>query len=486
MTFAETGNPTHRPFDSRASLRRQLLTGILIPLAVIGLVGAWSLYQQALEAANRAYDRTLLASAKTISEQIDVNGYDDNARIRALVPFSALEAFQNDNQSRIYYRVSGPDGSTVSGYADLPAWRGSIPARPNYDSLVDFYDDNYQGAAVRVAALLQPVVGSEGRGMALIQVAETLELRKAMARELLTDSLWRHVMLALVIGTVVVVVVQRVTRPVRRLSAVLDARPEGDLSPLRAENAPRELLPLIDATNSVMGRLTHLVEHQKRFVRDASHQLRTPLAVLKTQVQSARRGDLPAEQALAEIAETVERATELANRMLSLARVEQLRQQSDTPLIDASHAVRTVALDLAPLIAENRLDFDIHTEPTWVRAHPWMVQELTRNLLHNAIRHTPPGGLLEIRLTTDRPFMLLTVVDSGPGISPELQSRLFQPFSAGDSRHGSGLGLTICREIANALGGSVTVTNRADTGSVTGLSATVRLPLAPSPTGEDG
>lgn len=462
---------------SRASLRKQLLTGILVPLALIGLVGAWSLYDQAFDAANRAYDRTLLASAKTISEQIDVQGYDAAARIRALVPFSALEAFQNDNQSRIFYRVSGPDGSTVSGYADLPVWQGSVPDRPNYDSLVDFYDDRYQGVAVRVAALLQPVVGPDGRGMALIQVAETLELRKAMARQLLTDSLWRHAVLALVVGAVVVLVVQRVTRPVRQLSADLDARPEGDLSPLSAEDAPREMLPLIDATNTVMARLRHLLEHQKRFVRDASHQLRTPLAVLKVQVQSARRGDLPSELALAEIAATVERATELANRMLSLARIEQLRHQGDSEVTEASDEVRAVALDLAPLIADRRIDFDIHTESAPVRAHAWMLQELTRNLLHNAVRHTPPHGRLTVRLVREGNTMVLTIDDDGPGISAELAARLFQPFSAGDERRGSGLGLTICREITNALGGSVSVNNRVEGDRVSGLTATVRLPM---------
>jgi two-component system, OmpR family, sensor histidine kinase TctE len=126
-------------------------------------------------------------------------------------------------------------------------------------------------------------------------------------------------------------VVQRATRPVRELSAASCARARGDLSPLRRAGAPRELQPLVDATNQVMARLAHLLEHQKRFVRDASHQLRTPLAVLKTQVQSARRGDVEPGQALQEIAVTVDRATELANQMLALAKVEQLRQQGEAP-----------------------------------------------------------------------------------------------------------------------------------------------------------
>ncbi|WP_137893325.1 sensor histidine kinase [Ramlibacter sp. 2FC] len=461
------------------SLRRQLLLGILLPVGLVVAFNTWSLYRQALAAANTAYDRTLLASAKTISEQLDVQGYDEQARLRALVPYSALEAFEADNQSRIFYKVSSPSGEPVSGFADLPAWRGRIPQRPAYAALVDFYDDRYRDQPVRVAALLQPVASANGRGMALIQVAETLELRHTLARQLLLDTLWRQLLLVAVIAAVVVLVVQRATRPVRVLSAQLRARAEGDLTPIAAPDAPRELHPLIDATNQVMGRLAHLLEHQKRFVRDASHQLRTPLAVLKIQVQSALRGDVAPTQALQEINGTVDRATLLANQMLALAKVEQLRQQSAPTVADLAAAVREVALDLAPLMAERDIDFDIETAPAPVLAHDWMLRELVRNLLHNAIRHTPEGAPLSVRVSSDAQHATLTISDSGPGLDADLAGRLFQPFSAGDVRHGSGLGLAICREIADALQGRIALDNRMSQGRLAGLDATVRLPLAP-------
>ena len=305
---------------------------------------------------------------------------------------------------------------------------------------------------------------------------------------------------ALVLGQVV----QRATRPVRALSASLRARPEGDLTPITAPGLPRELHPLVEATNQVMARLHLLLEHQKRFVRDASHQLRTPLAVLKVQVQSALRGDVGAHQALQEINHTVERATLLANQMLALAKVEQLRQQSDAQVLDLSDIVRAVALDLSPLIAQKNLDFEIHTVSTLVRAHDWMLRELSRNLLHNAIKHGATGSHLEIRLAAGSGHAVLTVSDDGPGISSELRGRLYQPFSTGlghgpaapvpgaqpdsasaentlardDGRTGSGLGLMICREIAVALGGDIRLENRERQGRVVGLDATVRLPLA--------
>ncbi|MBH2009176.1 MAG: sensor histidine kinase N-terminal domain-containing protein [Xanthomonadaceae bacterium] len=464
------------------SLRRYLLIGILLPVGLLVIMNTVGLYQQAFSAINTAYDRTLLASAKSIGEQLDVTGYDEQSTLRVTVPYAALEAFEADNQSRLFYRVSSLGGDMVSGFRELPFWRGRIQARPPYAALVDFYDDIYQGEAVRVAVLLQPVASGTGRGMAVIQVAETLELRTTLARKILVDTLWRQALLLAVIALVVVIVVQRATRPVRRLSAELQARPEGDLTPISARDAPRELLPLVEATNEVMGRLQHLLENQKRFVRDTAHQLRTPLAVLKVQVQSALRGDMDAHEALADISQTVDRATLLANQMLALAKVEQLRQQPEQQAIDLAQVVRQVALDVSPLIAEKDIDFGIETRPACVWAHEWMLGELTRNLLHNAIKHTPPGGTLTMRIVCDTSWAALILSDSGPGIAAELAARLYQPFSAGNVHHGSGLGLAICREIAHALGGSIALENRHDQGGVIGLDATVRLPLVQNKT----
>jgi two-component system sensor histidine kinase TctE len=316
-------------------------------------------------------------------------------------------------------------------------------------------------------------------------VAETLELRQTLARQMLIDTLWRQAALVVVIALVVVWVVQRATRPVRELSASLRRRPENDLSPIAAPQAPRELVPLVDATNQVMGRLAHLLEHQKRFVRDTSHQLRTPLAVLQTQVQSALRGDVDATRALHEINHTVQRATQLANQMLALAKVEQLHQQGDAPVIDWAAVAREVALDLAALIADRQLDFGIETVAAPVRAHEWALRELTRNLLHNALKFSRDAAPLGVALRTEGAYAVLTVSDGGPGISPQLRQSLFQPFSPGastsDTRSGSGLGLAICHEIVLSLRGRIALHNRGAPGPTLGLDAIVHLPLAQNP-----
>jgi len=476
------------------SMRNRLLLGILLPVGLLVVINANRLYHDALGAIDTAYDRTLLASAKAIGELLEVSAASGTPRLQATVPYSALEAFEADNRSRMFYKVTGFQGELVSGFDDLPAWKGELPDRGPYAALVDFYDDHYQGEPVRIAVLLQPVSDEAGMGLATIQVAETLELRRTLARQVLIATLWRQAALLAVIAAVVWLVVQRATRPVRELSRAITAREGDDLRPIHAPQTPVELMPLIAAINEAWDRQASLLSHQKRFVRDASHQLRTPLAVLKVQVQSAQRGDLPLAQALEEIGLTIDGATQLANQMLALAKVEQLRQQGDPPALDLATTVREVALDLAPLIAEASLDFELDTQPCTVRGHAWALRELVRNLLHNALKHSPKQGRLSVRLRPLDGMAQLAIADSGGGIPASLRPRLMQPFASGGNAggtDGAGLGLAICREIVQSMGGSISLENRLAKSAngakhpaaarVLGLDAVVRLPLADNP-----
>jgi two-component system sensor histidine kinase TctE len=181
--------------------------------------------------------------------------------------------------------------------------------------------------------------------------------------------------------------------------------------------------------------------------------------------------------AFQEIEQTVDRATSLANQMLALAKVEQVRQLQDFELLDWAEIVRAVALDVSPLIAAKDLDFEITTQPCCVHAHDWMLRELSRNLLHNAIHHTPPHGNLSISIEPQDDTAFMTVRDTGKGIDDALRQRLFQPFATGDTKSGSGLGLMIAREIVLALGGTIQLKNRMDGANITGLDACISIPL---------
>jgi two-component system, OmpR family, sensor histidine kinase TctE len=443
------------------SLYKRLLIGLLLPLTVLlGLVSYFN-YKQTLETATIAYDRTLLASAKSIGELLTTTGEGENLRLTANVLYAALEPFESDNRSRMFYKVTGFKGEIVSGYADFPDWKGQLPAKNIYPALIDFYDDVYQSEAVRVAVLLQPVASPEGNGMATVLVAETLELRKKLATKILFDALSLYGISLLAIGLIVTWIVRWTTKPIRRLESSLSDRNLQDLRAIETSNTPVELMPIVSATNQLIDRLRLTVEHQRKFVRDAAHQLRTPLAVLKTQVQSALRGDLAATQALQEIEVTVDRATGLANQMLDLAKVEQLRQETNYSPQDWDSILRSVALDLAPLIANKNLQFSLESQPnTHLNAHAWMLQELTRNLLHNAITHAPVGSILSVNLTELPQAVELSIQDQGKGIDEPLSKRLFQTFSAGRNSRGSGLGLAICQEISNALNGALSLENQ--------------------------
>lgn len=460
----------------RGSLRRYLLAWIITPIALFVVVDTVSLYRGALRSINTAYDRSLLASARAIGELLSVEG----GQLRVQVPYAALEIFEASTSSRLYYRVDGFDGEFLSGYKDLPAYRGTIPQKTAYPALVDFYDTEFHGEAVRMAALYQPVASVEARGVALIQVDETLEVRQALAREILLSTLMRQALLVAIVGLVTWIVVARGLRPVDSLRRQLAARGDEDLSPLKAPDAPRELQPMVHALNDLMHRLQRLVGHQLRFVRDASHQLRTPLAVLKTQVQNevqnAADGLAPQPGALQAMSQTVDRAIALANQMLALAKVEQVHGQGQVETVDLAEVAGDVALDLSPLIGEKNLDFELEAQPALVRGHRWMLRELVRNLLHNAIRETPPGAALSIVVDPRADGSRLLVRDSGPGIAPAVREHLFEPFHTTHPNTGSGLGLTICREICQSLGARIELVNRDGQGGVVGLDAMVTFP----------
>jgi two-component system, OmpR family, sensor histidine kinase TctE len=457
------------------SLYKRLLIGLLLPLTLLlGLVSFFN-YKQTLETATIAYDRTLLASAKSIGELLTTSGEGENLRLTANVLYAALEPFESDNRSRMFYKVIGFKGEIVSGYADFPDWKGQLPAKNIYPALIDFYDDVYQSEAVRVAVLLQPVASQEGNGMATVLVAETLELRKKVAKKILFDTLSLYGISLLAIALVVTWIVRWTTKPIRHLEASLSDRNMQDLRAIETANTPVELMPIVNATNQLIDRLRLTVEHQRKFVRDAAHQLRTPLAVLKTQVQSALRGDLAPTQALQEIEVTVDRATGLANQMLDLAKVEQLRQETNYSAQDWDSILRSVALDLAPLIASKNLQFTLESKAAILDAHAWMLQELTRNLLHNAITHAPVGSILTVHLIDLPQALELTIQDQGSGIDEPLSKRLFQTFSAGRHSRGSGLGLAICQEISNALNGVLSLENQysASANAISGSENTV-------------
>jgi two-component system sensor histidine kinase TctE len=474
-----------RPTVDQLSIKKRLAVLILGALVCFLVLDTTVIYQNTLQSINVAYDRTLLASARAIGDTVKY----ENGKLSASLPYATLEVFEAVTRGRIVYRVGDFNGDFLSGYSELPKHNGVFPKRTPYAALAAFYEEKFEGEQVRVAAMLQPVYDGTTYRMVTVQVAETLELRRALAREALISTLDRQVIFLIMLAALIWWLIGRGLRPISALRHELLRREHDSLAPITTP-APRELAPIVEALNEVMARLKRMHDNRQRFVRDASHQLRTPLAVLKAQVQNAQRGDMPPQVAFVELARSVDRATRVANQMLALAKVAQLDEATHGVEVAKTELVRLardLAVECSPLLADKRLDFSLDApekSEVWVDGHDWMVRELFRNLISNAIRHSPADGALGIDIVVHDRVARMSIWDTGPGVDKEREARLFEPFSSGDPNSGSGLGLVICRDICLAIGAGLTLQNRDKVlAGTTGLRATAEFTLRDAPLG---
>ena len=457
------------------SVRSYVLIWLIVPLAAILAVNTYFLYRSALHSVNIAYDRTLLATAHAVGDSVRY----ENGDYRLSLPLALFEIYEADQSGRYYFRVSTSDGKVISGDEEITPFQGKPPKNATYPAVVHFYQDTYRDEPIRVAVLFQPVFSNDAAGTVVIQVAEPMKIREESANEILTETVLRQGGLMLVLCLAVYVSVFRALKPLNQLSKELDQRSADDLSALSLNTDLQELKTVANALNRMMERLARLIDHQKRFIANASHQLRTPLAVLKTQLQSGRRGDVPPETIMEEMSVTVERTITLANQMLLLAKIEQRQSQGRKERCHLGNLAREAAVALSPLIAGKNLDFEIDSVESWIEGDAWLINELIQNLLSNAIHHTPTGGQLGIEITASDKTTRLLVWDSGNGLSEEQQDhpeQMFEPFSTSFSTHGNGLGLAIANGIASSHGGRILLANRIEDGKIVGLNAEVIFP----------
>jgi two-component system, OmpR family, sensor histidine kinase TctE len=460
-------------------LQARLLGWLLPALAVLVALNSVSTYRTSLQAVNTAYDRSLLAVARSVADRVELR----DGRVAVEVPYVALDFFQSDLRGRVLYRVSGLDGGFVSGYDDLPPLPAGVPRSEDYFALARFYDDRYRGEPVRVVALHQPVFDEHTRGMALVQVAETLVSREALTRSLMIDTITRQLLLVALAALVTVVVVRTAFRPLGRLRAGLDARTAGDLSPIDPSDAPREIGALVAGMNDYMGRLKGTLDRQERFIADASHQLRTPLAVLRTQAGLALREEDPVRlrETLAAMDRSVGDTIHLANQLLSRARAQHGIATPAFGELDLAQVAREACLELGPGAVAKRIDLAFEGEhAVAMRGDPTLVRELVKNLVDNAVRYTPEGGQVTVRLSGPGEPAAIEVEDSGEGVAAADRESVFEPFHrlASSREPGVGLGLSIVRDIARAHGARIDLDDGA---GGTGLKVRVSFPAAATP-----
>lgn len=460
------------------SLRAELLAWLLLPLAAVVAFNGWTLRRDATRTADLITDRTLLASARVIAEQVK----ESDGRVESLIPPSALEMFASPDREKVIYRVLSPSGELIAGFPDVVE-----PPAPPQGLEPAYYEGQFRTEPVRAVALAQPVISKVEGGNALVIVATTLHGRDRLVNEIWQSSLRDQLVLVGIAALLALLGLRRGLAPLLRLRDELRNRDPESLTALDRNRVQGELRPVIDALNHALERVRVYILLQRRFVADASHQLRTPLAVLKTQVAMARRDDDPQlrHEALSAIERGVDNMGRVVNQLLTLARAEPGGAALRKERLDFGAIARDVLVGLGAIAFDKDIDlsFEAPDAALPINGHVTLLRELVTNLVDNALRHIPEGGSVAVRLASSNAAILLVVEDNGPGIPEADRERVFERFHrlAPSTVEGTGLGLAIVKEIVAAHDGTIALT---ETQPPPGLRVEVRLPMAedqPSP-----
>lgn len=447
------------------SLFGEILDWMLTPLLLLWPASLALTWLVAQNIADKPFDRALEYNVQALAQLVVVK----NGQAHFNLPQPARELLRADDADQIYYQVIGLRGELLSGEKEVPAPPDTLKTSAWE---VKLRDEEIRGLPVRVAAIwIQSDV--PGARDALVQVAETREKRSVLATEIIKGvMLPQFVILPLAVLLVWLALV-RGTRPLNQLEARIRARKSDDLSPLDESSVPQEVVPLVSSVNGLLTRLKDSMATQKRFLADAAHQLKTPLAGLRMQADLALRQNTSTDDlklSLQQIGRSSIRATHTVNQLLALARAEGggnvLAQQN----CDLALLTRDVVQDAIPRAMEKRIDLgfegaQVGDPGVMVLANPTLIKELVRNLVDNALNYTPSSlehpGVITVRVLAD-PYgraLLLQVEDTGPGIPEVERALVMQPFYRvlGTNTDGSGLGLAIVQEIAKKHGATLTV-----------------------------
>lgn len=453
------------PLALNKATRRTLLSKILLwifgPLFLLWTIGIVVTYFIAQHIANSPYDRPLLQQLELMRTEIAQQNLATPIRLSE----SARTIFRVGSDEPIYWQICDDDGTPIDGNAHLP-----VPASWEYEAnIVRFQDAFYQGQSVRMAYVWG---GKDAQGNTyLAQVAESNQHRAVLHHEILIGMLTPQFILVPLAALLAGLGLTHGLEPLNALQARLRARTSQDLSPINHEQAPAEIVPLLEAMNDLLQRQSALNAAQRRFVANAAHQLKTPLAGIRTQVELAQKKQASgtSSHTLEQLLQGSERATRLVNQMLLLARAEagELAQWHELSLIDLHTLAAQHVEQWWPHAFSKSIDLglDSSTLPAHIHGDSFMVGEMLNNLIENALLYTPAGGSVTVAVGVDAQHSWLEVQDSGPGIPLELRSKVFDRFYRvlGTNTDGSGLGLSIVQEIAELHQAQVLFIDKHDT-----------------------
>ncbi|WP_137893604.1 sensor histidine kinase [Ramlibacter sp. 2FC] len=472
------------------SLHRQLMLWLLLPQLVLWLAGGFAAYKLAERYTNAAIDTSLSQASRALARQVKPIGNG----LLIDFPRAAQDVLEADPADRLLYMVSTPPGQFILGNRRLPSPPQLDAPRLNSPY---FYDGQMapEGAAetaarqrVRVAALYLDW-GDEGapRQTMLVQVARSSANREELARSILFDMLLPLSILVLLMSLIVWAGIRAGLAPLARLRREVEGRATTDLAPVQLESAPRELRSLAAALNALLAAVQRNVATQKRFISDAAHQLRTPLAGLKSQTELALQATTDPEQRerLMRVQQSAARSAHLISQLLTLARAEpESAAAQGRGRVELRRLARELTAECVPRALRAGVDLGLGSAPQGdeaaepelvVLGNALLLREALGNLIDNAIRYAGQGAAVTVALRREDDQAVIEVTDSGPGLAPEQREQVFERFvRATDRGEGCGLGLAIVKEIVERHAGRVSL----EEALPHGLRAVIRLPLA--------
>ena len=460
------------------SLFGEILDWMLTPLLLLWPLSLALTWFVAQGIATKPFDRALEFNLQALTQFVVAK----DKRVSFNLTPQARDLLRADDSDLVYYQVLGVRGELISGEGDIPLPRDTDPPEPGR---VMLRDDVLRGDEVRVAYVWLDR-NTEPKRLVLMQVAETTGKRSTLATEIIKGVMVPQFIILPLAVLLVWMALVRGIRPLSDLELTIRARKPDDLSPIEESHIPQEVAPLVSSINDLLTRLKASLTTQKRFLADAAHQLKTPLAGLRMQAELAQREANPQDirNSLQQIAHSSTRATHTVNQLLALARAETTGRTLPSAHIDMARLVMGVVRDSVPRALEHEIDLGYEgpeelPEECHMNGNPTLLQEMTRNLVDNAIHYTGRGGVVTARVLFDRfsGVLILQVEDNGPGIPENERELVLQPFyrALGTNVDGSGLGLAIVHEIAQQHSAAVQMEDTHPEGPKKGLKVSIRF-----------
>ncbi|MHB8724829.1 MAG: ATP-binding protein [Casimicrobiaceae bacterium] len=438
------------------SIRRTLLVWLLAGLAVIGLGASAATYVAARREIGSLLDLQL--------KQLAYSTRMDDLLRGQRAGFDTPDVPRGTGITELVTQIWDRDGVLV--YWTRPGMGLPVPAREGYSTV------SRNGRQWRVYTMVH--------GTHALQIAQPQDERDRLATQTALRTLLPFAALMPVFGLLVWLGVGHGLRPLEAMSRAVGKRRPDALAPIGESGLPEELRPLGDSLNGLLARLSDALSAQRRFTADAAHELRTPLAALKLQLDLARRTGATqgASASLDDLDAAVARASHVVEQLMTLARIEPEALAAQKSRCDLVAIAKDAIVARAALAAQKDIDLGLaHADPATVEGDSASLGILLSNLVDNALRYTPAGGRIDVGVGSAGGAATLTVADNGPGIPPQDRERVFDRFyrGAGNEESGSGLGLSIVKRIADAHGASISLDTPS---SGTGLVVTVRFDAA--------